>query len=117
MTRRTGVVSAAGILVAAGPWTAGKTLSALAVPFVLGLLCLAFGSRSLLWGLVVINAIALTKVAWGVVNGGEGWAMLGPALLGLVICDAAASSTPSSGSAPGCPARDPVASLARDEVL
>ena len=57
MTRRTGVVSAAGILVAAGRWTAGKTLSALAAPFVLGVLCLAFWSRSLLWGLVVINAL------------------------------------------------------------
>jgi len=73
-----------------GAWTAEKTVSALAVPLMLGVLCLAFWRRSLLWGLVVINAIAFTKVAWGVVDGaGSGWVMLGPALVGLAICDAA----------------------------
>jgi len=73
-----------------GAWTAEKTVSALAVPLILGVLCLAFWKRSLLWGLVVINAIAVTKVAWGVVDGGgSGWAMIGPALAGLVVCDAA----------------------------
>jgi hypothetical protein len=73
-----------------GGWTAEKTASALTVPALLGVLCLAFWRRSLLWGLVVINAIAVTKVAWGVVGGvGSGWVMLGPALLGLAICDAA----------------------------
>lgn len=73
-----------------GAWTAGKVVSALAVPVILGVLCLAFWRRSLLRGLAVINAIAVTKISWGVVDGaGSGWAMLGPALVGLVICDAA----------------------------
>ncbi len=73
-----------------GEWTAGKVLSTLVVPAMLGVLCLAFWRRSLLWGLLVINVIAVTKVAWGVVDGsGSGWIMLGPALVGLAICDAA----------------------------
>ena len=73
-----------------GAWTAEKVVSTLAVPAILGLLCLAFWRRSLLWGLVIINAIAVTKLAWGVFDGGgAGWVMLGPALTGLVICDAA----------------------------
>jgi uncharacterized membrane-anchored protein YitT (DUF2179 family) len=73
-----------------GEWTIEKTVSALAVPLILGLLCLAFWRRSLLWGLIIINAIAVTKLVWGVVDGGgTGWVMLGPALTGLVICDAA----------------------------
>ena len=73
-----------------GEWTAGKIASALAVPALLGILCLAFWGRSLLWGLIVVNAIAVTKVAWGVVDGaGSGWVMLGPALLGLAVCQAA----------------------------
>ncbi len=62
----------------------------MAVPLMLGVLCLAFWRRSLPCGLVVVNAIALTKVAWGVVDGGgSGLVMLGPALVGLAICDAA----------------------------
>lgn len=66
-------------------------MSALAVPLILGVLGLVFWKRSLLWGLAVINAVAATKVVWGVVDGaGSGWAMLGPALTGLVVCDAAA---------------------------
>jgi len=73
-----------------GAWTAEKTVSALAVPLMLGVLCLAFWRRSLLWDLAVVNAIAVTKVAWGVVDGaGSGWVMLGPALVGRAICDAA----------------------------
>jgi hypothetical protein len=49
-------------------------------------LCLAFWRRSPLWGLFVINAIAVGKMAWGVVDGaGTGWAMLGSALAVLVV--------------------------------
>jgi hypothetical protein len=54
-----------------GEWTFEKTVSSLAVPLILGLLCLAFWRRSLLWGLVIINAIAVTKLVWGVVDGGD----------------------------------------------
>lgn len=72
-----------------GEWTTEKILLALAAPLILGALCLAFWRRSLLWGLVVINASALAKMAWGVADGaGTGWAMLGPALAGLLICNA-----------------------------
>ena len=72
-----------------GVWTAEKTVSALAVALTLGVLCLAFWRRSLLWALLVINAIAVSKMVWGIVDGADaGWAMLGPALAGLMICDA-----------------------------
>lgn len=73
-----------------GAWTVEKTISALAVPLILGLLCTAFWKRSLAWGLIIVNAIAATKMLWGVIDGaGSGWVMLGPALTGLLICDAA----------------------------
>jgi hypothetical protein len=53
------------------------------------MLCLAFWRRSLVWGLVVMNARAAGKVAWGVIDGGgTGWAMLPPPLAGLIVCDA-----------------------------
>ena len=69
-----------------GGWIFEKTVSALAVAPVLGVLCLAFWRRSPLWGLLVIDAIAVGKMAWGVVDGaGTGWAMLGSALAVLVV--------------------------------
>ena len=72
-----------------GGWSAKKVVLAPVAPLMLGALCLAFWRRSLLWGLLVINVIALAKVAWGVADGaGTGWAMLGPALAGLLTCDA-----------------------------
>ena len=38
---------------------------------------------------IIINAIAVTKMVWGVIDGaGSGWVMLGPALAGLLICNA-----------------------------
>lgn len=71
-----------------GEWTVGKAATTLLVPLLLGVLCLAFWRRSLVWGLVSINAIAVGKVTWGVIDGGgTGWSMLPPALVGLVICD------------------------------
>ncbi len=72
-----------------GEWTAEKIVSALVPPLILGLLCLAFWKRSLTWGLVVINAMAVTKLLWGVIDGeGSGWVMLAPALAGLLVCNA-----------------------------
>ncbi len=72
-----------------GEWTMAKVAWTLLVPLILGVLCLAFWRRSLVWGLVVINAIAVGKVAWGVIAGGStGWTSLPPALAGLLICDA-----------------------------
>lgn len=71
-------------------WTLAKIATTLLVPLILGILCLAFWRRSLVWGLIVINGIAIGKVAWGVIDGGgAGWALLPPALSGLVVCNAA----------------------------
>jgi uncharacterized membrane-anchored protein YitT (DUF2179 family) len=56
----------------------------------LAAVCLTFWKRSLGYGLVVITTMAFGKMAWGIVEGrGTGWAMLIPAIAGLVICDGA----------------------------
>ena len=60
------------------------------VPVSLGALALAFCKRSLLYGLVVIDSIMLAKVTWSFYYGGEsGLALLQPALVGLIACNAA----------------------------
>jgi hypothetical protein len=70
-------------------WTPGKVLMGVLSVVALGALCLTFWNRSLAYGLVVITTIAVGKMVWGVVEGrGTGWAMLAPALAGLVICNA-----------------------------
>jgi hypothetical protein len=72
-----------------GEWTLAKVLITSVVPLSLPAFCLAFWKRSLLWGLIIINAISLTKMLWGVVSDeGSGWVMLGPVLAGLLVCDA-----------------------------
>lgn len=72
-----------------GDWTVGKVLLTLLVPAALAAYCVAFWRRSFLWGLVLLNAMAIGKVLWGVVAGsGSGWAMTVPAFVGLAICDA-----------------------------
>ncbi|MGZ5395845.1 MAG: hypothetical protein ACXWZ2_03920 [Mycobacterium sp.] len=72
-----------------GGWTLGKVLLTLVVPVALGAYCLAFWRRSLVWGLVVLNLMAIGKLGWGIVAGaGSGWAMVAPALVGLLIGDA-----------------------------
>ena len=48
-----------------GGWAMEKVVSTLAVAPVLGVLCLASWRRLSLWGLLVINAIAVGKMAWG----------------------------------------------------
>jgi len=71
-------------------WEVQKLLMSLLPVIGLSALCAAFWKRSLTWGLVVINILAVTKLAWGVLFGqGTGWAMLAPAVTGLLICDAA----------------------------
>jgi hypothetical protein len=71
-------------------WTLWKVLMALVVPATLAALGLAFWKRSLVYGLVVINAAMLIKVGWTFVFGTQAGAMshLPAAVLGLVICDA-----------------------------
>lgn len=73
-----------------GKWTLTKVILTLAVPISLGAFCLAFWRRSLLWGLLVANAMALGKAAWSVAYGGDGGqAVLVPAVVGVLIFDAA----------------------------
>ena len=72
-----------------GNWTLWKVLIALLVPASFVVLGLAFWKRSLVYGLAVINAAILFKVAWTFLFGTEAGAMshLPAALLGLVVCD------------------------------
>jgi hypothetical protein len=71
-------------------WTLWKVLIALLVPLTFGALGLAFWRRSLVWGLAVVNAAILFKIAWTFLFGTEAGAMshLPAAVLGLVVCDA-----------------------------
>ena len=73
-----------------GDWTLSKVLASLTVPAFFYFLALAFWKRSWWWGVAVINLAALGKVAWSVISGGEsGWAVLVPAVIGMLVCDAA----------------------------
>ncbi len=71
-------------------WTLWKILIALLVPLTFAALGLAFWKRSLVWGLAVINAAILFKIAWTFLFGTEAGAMshLPAAVLGLALCDA-----------------------------
>src|SRR4028119_2337891 len=71
-------------------WTLWKVLMALMVPASFVALGLAFWRRSLVYGLVVINAAILIKIGWTFIFGAEAGAMshLPAALLGLAVCDA-----------------------------
>jgi hypothetical protein len=71
-----------------GGWDRTKVLLTLLVPVALAAYCAAFWRRSLPWGLVVLNVMAVGKLAWGVLAGdGTGWAMTAPALIGLAVGD------------------------------
>ena len=73
-----------------GEWTLSKVLASLTVPAFFYFLALAFWKRSWWWGVAVINLAALGKVAWSIISGGEsGWAVLVPAVIGMLVCDAA----------------------------
>ena len=71
-------------------WTLWKVLIALVVPLTFAALGLAFWKRSLLWGLAVVNAAILFKIAWTFHFSTEAGALshLPAAVLGLVVCDA-----------------------------
>ncbi|WP_167759303.1 hypothetical protein [Mycobacterium sp. PS03-16] len=73
-----------------GDWTPAKIALTSLVPASLAAFCLAFWRRSLLWGAVLLNVMAIGKLAWGVLAGsGTGWAMTVPALGGLLLGDIA----------------------------
>ena len=71
-------------------WTLWKVLIALLIPLTFAALGLAFWKRSLVWGLAVVNAAILFKIAWTFLFSTEAGALshLPAAVLGLVVCDA-----------------------------
>jgi hypothetical protein len=73
-----------------GAWTLSKTLLTLLVPISLAALALAFWKRSMILGVVVMDALALGKVVWSFYYGGMagGLVIVPPALASLVICNA-----------------------------
>jgi hypothetical protein len=71
-----------------GNWDGQQILMSLLSPLSLGAFCLAFWKRSVAWGLVILNVMAVGKLLWGIVAGdGTGWAMTAPGLAGMVIGD------------------------------
>ena len=72
-------------------WSLWKVMLALLVPISFAALAVAFWKRSLVWGLVVINAMVLVKIVWSFYFGDEsgGLTLLPSALAGLAVCDAA----------------------------
>ena len=73
-----------------GEWTVAKILLALIVPLSFAALALAFWKRSIVYGLVLINAMVLIKVVWSFYFGGGagGLTLLPSAIVGLAVCDA-----------------------------
>jgi hypothetical protein len=74
-----------------GEWTLGKVVIALLVPVAFGAIGVALWRRSIGWGLVVINAAVLFKIAWTYFFDAEGAgadAHLPAALIGLAVVDA-----------------------------
>lgn len=66
-------------------WT--KVFITLLVPASLSALAIAFWKRSLLVGIAVMVFIALAKIGWSVIFGGEsGTSVIVPAMIGLIIC-------------------------------
>ena len=73
-----------------GTWGPAKVLLGLLVPVSLAALAAAFWRRSIVYELVLINAIVLVKVGWSFYFGDAsgGWTLLRSQLAGLVICNA-----------------------------
>ncbi len=70
-------------------WGFAKILMTLLIPLSFIVLGAAFWKRNLLLGLSVIVLIAMAKMIWGVVFGGEsGTSIFAPAIIGLLICAA-----------------------------
>lgn len=72
------------------PWDAAKVMASLLVPATFAALAVALWRRSLVWGLVVVNAALLFKIGWTYAVGGAAGAKahLVPALAGLALVDA-----------------------------
>lgn len=74
-----------------GPWGPAKIAVALLVPASLAALAVAFWRRSFAWGVAVLNAMVLTKIAWTFVIFPTEGALhhLVPAAAGLLGCNLA----------------------------
>jgi hypothetical protein len=73
-----------------GQWAWWKILLTLSVPVWFAVLATAFWRQSLFWGAVAINIAAIGKIAWSFHFGGDAaWALVPPALAGLLICNIA----------------------------
>jgi hypothetical protein len=72
-----------------GEWTWWKIAVALLIPATFLALAIAFWKRSFVWGIVVVNVIVLTKVAWSFAFFTLEGALyhLVPAAMGLAICN------------------------------
>jgi hypothetical protein len=73
-----------------GDWTVAKILLGLLASLSFAALALAFWKRSVVYGLVLINAMVLIKIAWSFYFGDEsgGLTLLPSAVVGLAVCDA-----------------------------
>ena len=73
-----------------GDWTTAKVLMASLVPISFAALGLVFWKRSIVYGLVLMNAVVLIKLAWSFYFGDEsgGLTLLPSAIAGLAVCDA-----------------------------
>jgi hypothetical protein len=74
----------------AGEWTTARVLLGLLVPGSLAALAVVFWKRSIIYGLVLINAIVLVKLAWSFYFGDAsgGLTLLPSQLLGLAVLNA-----------------------------
>jgi hypothetical protein len=70
-----------------GNWDTSKILITILVPASLSVLAMALWKRSLWMGISTLIFIAVAKMLWSVVFGGEsGKAVIIPAMIGLVVC-------------------------------
>jgi len=70
-----------------GDWNWAKIITTILVPVSMTALSIAFWKRSLWMGIAVLVFIAVAKMLWSVMFGGEsGQAVILPASIGLVVC-------------------------------
>lgn len=71
-----------------GEWGISKILLTLLVPLSLFALAYAFWNRSWRYGIIVINLMAIFKIAWSIYFGMEsGLSVVAPAVMGLIVCN------------------------------
>jgi membrane protein YdbS with pleckstrin-like domain len=70
-----------------GSWTGLKIIFTVLVPLSLAALAAALWKRSLWFGISVLIFIAIAKILWSVVFGGDsGTSVIAPAIIGLAVC-------------------------------